>query len=150
METIKGNALTIVNYLMQVPDKTSVKYELSEIKKKRSLTQNAYAWELIGKIGDATRLSKEEVYEQLLWSYGKSLIIPLRADINPSGWFKYYKEYSKTTDKNNVAYTYYKVAKGSSEFTQEEMAIFIDGIIQECEQLDIETMTPDEIARLKL
>ena len=30
------------------------------------------------------------------------------------------------------------------------MSIFIDGIIQEAQQLGIETLTPDEIARMRL
>ena len=51
---------------------------------------------------------------------------------------------------NNREFTIYRIYKGSSEFDSKEMSIFIDGIIQECKQLDIETMTPNEIAKLNL
>jgi hypothetical protein len=40
------------------------------------------------------------------------------------------------------------VYKGSSEFDTKEMSIFIDGIVSEAKELGIETMTPNEIARL--
>ena len=149
MQTIKGNAIQIVNYLMTVEDKLTIKYELSEIKKKRSITQNAYLWELVSKLADALRISKDEVYEQMLWSYGQTIILPMLSEINPAGWFKYYKEFKRSMAKGRE-YTYWKIAKGSSEYDKEEMAILLDGVIMECHQLGIETMTPEEISRLKL
>ena len=46
-------------------------------------------------------------------------------------------------------FKHYKVYKGSSEFDTREMSIFIDGIVYEAEELGIQTMTPNEIARIK-
>lgn len=40
---------------------------------------------------------------------------------------------------------FFKVYKGSSEYDSKEMAILIDGIVQEAKALDIETRTPAEI-----
>ena len=39
--------------------------------------------------------------------------------------------------------------KGSSEYDTGEMSRFIDGVISECKELGIQTMTPDEIEELK-
>lgn len=39
--------------------------------------------------------------------------------------------------------------EGSSKYDTAEMARFIDGIVQECEELGIETESPDELARMK-
>ena len=39
--------------------------------------------------------------------------------------------------------------EGSSEMDSREMAILLDGVVQEAEQLGIPTLTPNEIARLK-
>ena len=124
-------------------------FEVKEYKDKRSLSQNSYAWKLITQIGNILHKSKEEVYIQMLEDYGQSEIISVQSDINLNGYFKYIKPVGtgKIGDKD---FTHYKIFKGSSEFDTKEMSIFIDGIIQECKQLGIETLTPDEIARLNL
>ena len=125
------------------------KYEIKEFREKRSLSQNAYAWKLITQIGDILRKSKEEVYLQMLKDYGKSEIVSILSSINPKGYFKYYEEVG-TGIVNSKEFTHYKIFKGSSEFDSKEMTIFIDGIIQECNQLGIPTLTPNEIQSLRL
>ena len=125
------------------------KYKLTEYKEKRSLSQNAYAWKLITEIGNVLRKSKEEVYLQMLKDYGQSEVISILSSISPMGFFKYYEEIGKGI-VNNKEFTHYKIFKGSSEFDSKEMSIFIDGILQECEALGIETLTPEEISLLKL
>ena len=51
--------------------------------------------------------------------------------------------------KDNGKYTGYAMIKGSSEYDTAEMSSFIDGIVSECKELGIETMTPDQIEELK-
>ena len=125
------------------------KYEIKEYKQKRSLSQNSYAWVLINELANKMRISKEEMYIQLLEDYSQCLMIPVEKGKKPNGYFKYYK-YIATTNINGKEADYYKVFKGSSEFNTEEMSIFLDGIIQECKQLDIQTLTPNEIALMEL
>ena len=69
--------------------------------------------------------------------------------VNPVGYFKYYKKIGSSV-LNNKDFTHYRIYKGSSEYDSKEMSIFIDGIVQECKNVGIETLTPDEIARLDL
>lgn len=142
-----GTSEKIIQWLFQ-QDREKI-FEIKEKRKKRSLSQNAYAWELIGKIADVMRLSKEEVYLKMLKHYGQSTLISVLSEINPNEWFKYY-EVVGTGNVNGKDFTHYKYFKGSSEYDSKEMTIFIDGIIQECKQLGIETLTPDEIARMSL
>lgn len=124
-------------------------YEIKEHKQKRSLSQNSYAWLLINELANKMRLSKEEVYIGLLEDYSQCLMIPVEKGKKPNGFFKYYK-YVATTSINGKEADYYKVFKGSSEFDTEEMSIFLDGVIQECKQLGIETLTPEQIALMEL
>lgn len=124
-------------------------YEIKEHKQKRSLSQNSYAWLLINELANKMRLSKEEVYIGLLEDYSQCLMIPVEKGKKPNGFFKYYK-YIATTSINGKEADYYKVFKGSSEFDTEEMSIFLDGVIQECKQLGIETLTPEQIALMEL
>ena len=142
-----GSPIKIIQWLYnQDKDK---KFEIKEKREKRSLSQNSYAWELITKIGNVLRKSKEEVYLQMLKDYGQSEIVSILSSIEPKGYFKYYEKIG-TGIVNNKEFTHYKIFKGSSEFDSKEMTILIDGIIQECKQLGIETLTPDEIAKLKI
>lgn len=142
-----GKAIQIIQWLYnQEKDKV---FDIKEHKDKRSLSQNAYAWKLITEIGNILRKSKEDVYLMMLKDYGQSEIISILSTVKPHGYFKYYEKIG-TGIINDKEFTHYKIYKGSSEFDSKEMSIFIDGIIQECKQLDIETMTPNEIAMLKL
>ena len=142
-----GNSQQIIQWLFQQKD-LEKKYEIKEHRQKRSLSQNAYCWELIGQIADSLRKSKEDVYFQMLKDYGQSEIMSVRSDINIAGYFKYDEE-AGTGQVNGKEFTHYKVYKGSSEFDTREMSIFIDGVIQEAQALDIQTLTPSQIAELK-
>lgn len=144
---MKGNAESIIKWLFN-QDREKI-FDIKEHKEKRSKSQNAYAWELIGKIADIVRKSKEEVYIDMLKHYGQVQLVSMLSSINPNGYFKYFEEYKKGI-QNGKEFTAYKIYKGSSEFDTKEMTIFIDGIIQECENLGIETLTPEQIAAMKL
>lgn len=142
-----GTANKIITWLLeQNKDK---KYEVKEYKEKRSKSQNAYMWEIINKIADIQRIKKDDVYLQMLKDYGQSEIISMLSTINPKGYLKYYEEIGKGQVKGKD-FTHYKVFKGSSEYNSKEMSILIDGVIQEAKQLDIETLTPQQIAEMRL
>lgn len=123
-------------------------FELLEWRMKRSLNANAYAWVLITKIANEMRLSKEEVYLNMLKHYGQSEIVSVLSRINVSGYFKYYEKIGTATLQGKE-FTHYKVYKGSSEYDTREMSILIDGIVQEAKNMDIETLSDDEILHLK-
>lgn len=142
-----GKPIQIIQFLYS-QDKDTL-FEIKEHKEKRSLSQNAYAWKLITELGNVLRKSKEEVYMQMLKDYGVSDIIVVLSKVNPAGYFKYYEKVRDVIINGNT-FSQYKVFKGSSEFDSKEMSIFIDGIIQECENVGIPTMTPDEIKQLDL
>ena len=139
-------AKDIINWLFN-QDKDKI-YEIKEYKEKRSLNANNYAWKLITEIGNKLLKSKEEVYLQMLKDYGQSEIVSILSSIDPIGYFKYYEEIG-TSVLNGKEFTHYKIFKGTSEYNTKEMSIFIDGVVEEAKQLDIETKTPEDIERLK-
>ena len=122
--------------------------KLTKYRKKRSLNANAYAWKLITEIGNVLRLSKEEVYVNMLKEYGQSDMISVIAEVPISNYVKYCDEAGEST-LNGKLFKHYKCYKGSSEFDSREMSIFIDGIVQEAKQLGIQTETPEELAKIK-
>lgn len=141
----KKSAMNLYDELNTV-DKLSI--DIDKYREKRSLNANNYAWKLITEIGNATLRGKEEVYLEMLKEYGQSEMFSVLAHINVNGYFKYYEEAGESSLKGEL-FKHYKVYKGSSEFDTREMSIFIDGIVYEAEELGIQTMTPNEIARLK-
>ena len=46
-------------------------------------------------------------------------------------------------------FNHYRLIKGSSQYDTKEMSLFIDGIVSECKEQGIETMTPSELDQLK-
>lgn len=141
-----GTPEKISQYLWQL-DKDKL-YQIKEYRQKRTLSQNSYAWVLINELANKMRISKEDMYISLLEDYSQCLMIPVEKGKKPDGYFKYYK-YITTTTINGKEADYYKVFKGSSEFDTEEMSIFLDGIIQECKQVGIQTLDELELENLR-
>lgn len=123
-------------------------FKVDTYHRKRSLTANAYAWVLIGKIADVVRASKDEVYLMMLKRYGQFQFVSVLSDIDVSGYFKYYEPYADTV-LHGKHFTHYRIYKGSSEFNSREMSVFIDGIVSEAKELGIETLPDAEIKRLR-
>lgn len=141
-----GNPQEIIQWLFD-QDKNK-KFEIKEYHKKRSLNANAYAWALIGKIADVLRNSKDEIYLEMLKKYGQSEVVSVLSDINVTGYFKYFEEIA-TVKLQGKNFTHYKVFKGTSEYNTAEMAVFIDGVISEADELGIDTLPPNEVEKIK-
>lgn len=125
-------------------------YEIAKAKQKRSLNANSYAWQLMTKIGDALRISKEDVYLDMLKSYGQggAISVEERFADNFKRTYKYHESLGKSQLKGKT-FEHFRFWVGSSEYNTYEMSVLIDGIVQEAKQLGIETLTPIELARLK-
>jgi hypothetical protein len=123
-------------------------FKIDKYREKRSLNANNYAWKLLTEIANVCRTSKDEVYLEMLKRYGQSEIISVLAHI-PIGEYVKYCEEAGESKLNGKLFKHYKVFKGSSEFDTREMSIFLDGVVSEAEELGIQTMTPNEIAKLK-
>lgn len=140
-----GNRKECIDYLLEQEDKT---FEVKLYRKKRSNNANGYAWHLLNEMSNVLRASKEDIYIQMLKRYGQSEKVSVLSDIDVGGYFKYYEPIANTTLQGKE-FTHYRVYKGSSEYDTREMAIFIDGIVSEAKELNIETMPEGEIERLK-
>lgn len=122
--------------------------EIAPYRQKRSLNANAYCWKLLTEIANIVRASKDAVYLEMLKRYGQREMISVLAHIPISEYVKYCEEAGEST-LNGKLFKHYYVYKGSSEYDTREMSIFIDGVVDEAKELGIQTMTPNEIARLK-
>lgn len=148
MKNFTGTVEEIKQYLWKFDKQTIYDIEIKKHRNRRSLNANSYCWVLITKIANTMKLSKEEVYFQMLKDYGQSMKIPTVVNKQLDGYFKYY-EYIGKGKLNNSTVDWYIVYKGSSEYDTKEMSILIDGIVHEAKTLDIETLTPNELMALK-
>lgn len=145
-----GTIEQIIQYLFK-QDKTK-KYEVKEYKEKRSLDANAYAWVLLGKLQDKLHIPKEEIYKDAIKTIGSYEVIPIKNEAVEKfrqawsrkglGWI------TEITKSKLDGYTNVLAYYGSSIYDKKEMTRFIEQIIQECEQLDIETKSKAEIDSL--
>lgn len=141
-----GNARTLIRWLSTQEDGKI--FEVKERKPKRSLTQNSYYWAMLNNLASIMRLDNERVHFLMLQRYGVYEVVSVRSDIDVSGYFKYFTEIGHGRT-NGREFTHYKVFKGSSQMDSREFSVLIDGVRQECEDLDIPTLTRDEISQLK-
>ena len=115
---------------------------------KRCTEAIAYAWVLIGKIADCVGASKDEVYLEMLKRYGQTFVSKIQNEKVElfKRKEKYWQEHETLEPEEKAQY--FRVWVGSSDYNTEEMSIFINGIVSEAEELDIETKTPSQIAQL--
>lgn len=121
---------------------------IKKYRKKRSLNANSLCWKLCTEIANILRSNKDNIYIEMLKRYGQSEVVSVRADIDVSGYFKYYDVFG-TGYVNGNEFTHYRVYKGSSEYDTREMSILLDGIVDEAKALGIEVMTEQELSLIK-
>ena len=141
-----GKAKELIKWLLE--QDSEKQFEVKEHREKRSLNANAYLWVLVTKIADVLRTSKDEVYIEMLKRYGQGEMVSVRSDIDVTGLFKYWEERGRSS-LNGKEFKHIMVYRGSSEYDTREMSVLIDGVVSECKDLDIETLTPIELMRLK-
>lgn len=132
-------------------DKLSI--EIKKYRNKRSLDANAYMWVLISKLEEKINISKDIIYKDAIRNIGVYEVIPVKNEAverfieawtkNGLGWV------CETTKSKLEGYTNILAYYGSSTYNTAEMSRLIDFVVQECKQLNIETMTPEQLNILK-
>lgn len=145
-----GTIEQVIQYLFK--QDRNKKYEVKEVKKRRSLDSNAYAWVLLGKLQDKLHIPKEDIYKSLIKEIGSYEVIPVKNEAverfrqawskNGLGWI------TETTKSKLEGFTNVIAYYGSSSYNTSEMSRLIELIVQECKQQEIETMTQNELNSL--
>lgn len=135
-----------------LPDKP-LTVQVKEFREKRSLSQNAYLWVLLDKLGAKLNISKEAVYKSYVKDYGVFEILPIRNDAvnsfitkwgkNGLGWFTEDLGASKLNGYTKLI-AYY----GSSTYNSKEMTRLIEAVINDCKEQGIQTMPLTDIMLL--
>ena len=130
--------------------------EVKEYREKRSLDANAYFHVLVHKIAEAMDLGEDEVKVNMVFEYGSVMIdeiggkvgFKLPTTVDVSSIFKYAKWFDKRTE-NGIDFNCYIIYEHTRNYNTKQMARIIDGTVYTAQELGIETMTPDELAKLK-
>ena len=120
----------------------------------RSLDANAYFWVLCDKLAEKTKIRKEEIYRDLIKQIGgnsETVCVRNKAvDKLRQGWEEHGIGWLTDTVESKIdGCTNVILYYGSSSYDSAQMARLIDLIVQECEQQDIETVSPEQISLLK-
>ena len=127
--------------------KEGAKFVIEPYREKRSLDANAYMWILCTKIAEVVRSSKDEVYEEMIQKYGymSEITITVKSEVDMGriqGHWKFIKE------SQDGKFKAYQMIRGTSDYDRAEMAHFIDMVVGEAKELDIETLPESEIRRM--
>lgn len=140
-----GNKKKIINFLIDKND--DKEYEIKEYNKKRTLNQNSYYYELLGQLSKKMRIPSEELHFELIKKSCpfEDYLVPDEANLRG---IKYYEVLNKRK-VNDKLFKVIRTYVGSSSLDTIEMGMLLDNLIEECHDQNIETMTPEQIAKLK-
>lgn len=141
--------------IVEISDKLKdgVPYDLAikRVREKRSLTANAYFWQLIQKLSEKMHVPKEAIYREYIKNVGSFEAVSVSDDAAESfrklweshglGWVT---DMVAHTDGHTVLLCY----PGSSTYNKAQMSRLIEAVVEDCKAFSIETMTPGELAML--
>lgn len=121
--------------------------EIKPHREKRSKNANDYSWALQSQIAKAVNRSLDEIHEQMVLDYGVVETYSIKAEAYESAkrLFDYFKVLGES-EANGAKFIHVRAGIGTHRYNTKEMATFIEGVIQEAQQLGIETKTPAEVA----
>lgn len=127
-------------------------------RRRRSLDANAYMWVLADKIAEAVETTAKEVYRKAVREVGVWTDIAVRRqDLNSfiKQWtgqgIGYQVDVFDSGLADNKGQTMKRVRAylGSHKYDSKQMSRLLDYIVEEAKGLNIETETPDELAKMK-
>ena len=138
-----------------------VAIKVTKYNEKRSLDANAYYWQLLTKLANVQKISNAYCHNVMLRRYGVFeeidgkpvyLVIPDTDDAEKKADESETYHIKPTSNvregKDGLMYRTYMLLKGSSRYDTAEMSRLISGLVDECKQCGIETLTPAELARM--
>lgn len=145
-----GSPQEIIQWLF-TEDKEKL-YKIEEYKQKRSLNANSYCWTLLGKIARELGTTKDLIYKDFIRCFG--IYRTIKVDKNATKTFKKLWEekglgYLADILPYNEEYDEIMAYYGTSSYNTKQMAQFIDYVVQEAKNLNIETLPPYKIEELK-
>lgn len=141
--------------------KEKLVFSVKPYKKKRSLDANAYYWQLLTKLAEKIQNSKPQMHNLMLRRYGQTEIVDgelvyfVLPESEQGERFAEESEHYHIRPTSQVKegidgrmYRTYVMLRGSHTYNTAEMSHLIDGLVSECKEQGIETLPPEEFARM--
>ena len=140
---------TIMPEYEKLKDCKKLRIRAVQYREKRSLDANAYLWVTLQKMAEALKTDKWSLYLQMLRQYGQFTYIVVKPNAVESVK-KQWRECEEVgeVDVNGTKAVQMLCYYGSSTYDTKQMSILIDGVVGECEELGIETISPTEIKQM--
>ena len=159
---VQGDAREVFNEFVDVDCDITIKKH----RERRSLDANNYSWVMTDKLADHMTLrgcpfTKDQMHAEMIFRYGqvmrdddgKAVKIAVQHGIPidelTTGSLHAYAKPLGSSEINGKVYDHYKLYRGSRDYDTREMAIFIDGIVSECREQGIETLSERELSLIK-
>ena len=128
-------------------------YDITPVKKKRSLNANAYAWVLIDRIAAVMHLPPLEIYRSAIDHLGgvTATMMRCRREAVPAfiqSWEAGHLGRQVRELGDHDGYADLMVVYGSSDYDRTQMARLIDRLTQDCQALGIDTRSPEDVQSL--
>ena len=120
--------------------------EIKVLRKHRSLDSNAYLWVLLSEMANVLHTTKDELYLQALDRYGVFTFVVVKPNVVErvkSEW-RTTRELGEVTINGKTGIQM-QCFFGSHSYDQKEMCTLLDGVVQECKDMGISTITKSEI-----
>lgn len=156
-----GDKQTLFQMFEELRATESLVVNMGKAKRKRSLDANAYYWLLLGKLSKALKISSSYCHNLMLRRYGVLeefdgkvvyLVIPDTEEATRTADEAETYHIKPTSNvregKDGLMYRTYLLLKGSHKYTREEFSRLVEGLVDECKNVGIETATPDELAKM--
>lgn len=130
-------------------------------RKKRSLDANAYYWQLLTKLADVLQISNPHLHNIMLRKYGqfesiegKMIYVVVPDDENgvqiadEAETFHIKPTSEIKTANDGSRFRTYIMLRGSSTYNTKEMSTLINGLVEDCKEQGIETLTTDQLEEM--
>ena len=136
----------------EIKDLEKVRVEAKKYRQKRSLDANAYFHVLVNKLARHFKMSDSDMKIKMNLEYGTVALnldgtkvgikVPKGTDIQQ--FYPYCKWFGEC-EEGDLAFDKFLMYKQTHTLDTKEMSQLIDGVVQECKEVGIETLTPEEL-----
>lgn len=143
----------LASYIDSLSDDKEYKIEVKEVKQKRSLNANAYAWKLLDELAQKLHIGKNELYRTYIKDVGGNTEIICIQDKALNHFREIWEQghvgrFVEEMPSKIKGCTNLMVYTGSSDFNTADMSRLIELIVQDCKENDIPTYNQEELDRL--
>jgi hypothetical protein len=130
---------------------TDVDVTVKKHREKRSLDANAYFWVLVDQLAEKTRIPKTDIYRRYIREIGGNhemvCVIDSAVEKLRNGWEHNGLGWQTDTMPSRIpGCTNVILYYGSSTYNTRQMSHLIDMAVQDCQEQNIETLSPEKLA----